>query len=81
MQKDRSKIMTGVLQSIAQKIRQMTGKLDFDAEKPLLMAGGLSRSKALLRILSETIGLTVVTHEHALYAGALGACICAENKR
>ena len=28
MQKDRAKIMTGVLQSIAQKIRQMAGKFD-----------------------------------------------------
>ena len=81
MQKDRSKIMTGVLQSIAQKIWQMTGKLDFADGKPLLMTGGLSRSKLLMSIISQTIGLEVISHEYALFAGATGACICAENRQ
>jgi len=80
MQNDRSKIMTGVLWSIAQKIRQMTGKIDFIGDMPLLMTGGLSLSKALLNIISKTTGLNVVTHERALFAGAIGACICAGNK-
>ena len=80
MQKDRSKIMTGVLESIAQKIRQMTGKIDFIKGMPLLMTGGLSRSEVLLRIISRTTGLDVVTHRHALFAGAVGACICSKNK-
>ena len=80
MQKSRSQIMTGVLQSIAQKIRQMAGKLNFAKNMPLLMTGGLSRSKVLMNIISQTIGLEVITHEHALYAGAIGACICASTK-
>ena len=81
MQKDRSKIMTGVLQSIAQKIRQMTGKIDFIGNMPLLMTGGLSKSEVLRRIISQTIGLDVVTHKYALFAGAVGACVCAENRK
>jgi activator of 2-hydroxyglutaryl-CoA dehydratase len=80
MQKDRSKIMTGVLQSIAQKIRQMSGKLDFDKSAPLLFTGGLSRSEVLMDIISLSVGLKVITHEQALFAGAVGACICAANK-
>jgi predicted CoA-substrate-specific enzyme activase len=80
MQKDRRKIMTGVLQSIAQKIRQMTVKLDFAENEPILMTGGLSRSKALMDIISKATGLSVITHENALFAGAIGACVCAVNK-
>lgn len=80
MQKDRAEIMTGVLQSIAQKVKQMSGKFDFSSDVPLLMTGGLSRSSVIRRIISEVIGLDVVTDEYALFAGALGACICAVNK-
>lgn len=80
MEKDRSKIMGGVLQSIAQKIRVMTGKIKFDLEAPVLMSGGLSRSKSLIEVISKITGLKVETHEHALFAGAIGACICAYNK-
>ena len=80
-QKDRAQIMTGVLQSIALKIRQMTGKLNFSAGAPLLMTGGLARSKSLIRIISQTTGLDVITHDYALFAGSVGACICAVTKR
>lgn len=80
LQKDRSKIMAGVLHSIAQKIRQMTGRLDFLENAPLLMTGGLSRSKALVKILSQATGLNVAAHEYALFAGAAGCCVCALKK-
>lgn len=80
MQKERSQIMAGVLQSIAQKIRQMAGKMDFPQDAPVLMTGGLSRSKALIAAISEVTGLHVVTHEYALFAGAVGACICGGNR-
>ncbi|MDR3166036.1 MAG: acyl-CoA dehydratase activase, partial [Synergistaceae bacterium] len=80
MQKDRSKIMAGVLQSIAQKIRQMTGRIDFIGTAPLLMAGGLSKSRILIKMITQAIGLGVITHKYALFAGALGACVCAENR-
>lgn len=80
MQKDRAKIMTGVLQSIANKISQMSAKFDFDRNKPLLMTGGLSRSKVLLGIISDAVGLPVETHERAAFAGAIGASICGMNK-
>jgi len=81
MQKDRAMIMNGVLQSIAQKIRQMTCKLDFAEGVPLLITGGLSQSAVLISIISKTIGLEVNTDKDALFAGALGACVCAANKR
>jgi len=80
MQKDRSKILSGVLLSIAQKILQMAGKLDFNKDKPLIMTGGLSRSTALVGVISKTIGIEVVTHELAQFAGAVGACISAKAK-
>jgi len=75
MQKDRAKILTGVLQSIAQKTSQMTGKFVFDKTKPLLMTGGLSRSDVLVEIISQAIGFKVVTDKHSTFAGAIGACI------
>lgn len=81
MQKERSEIMSGVLQSIAQKIRQMTGKMNFSTDTPLLMTGGLSKSAALLTAISDAIGLDVVTHQYASFAGAIGVCICSNNKR
>ena len=81
MEKDRSMIMTGVLQSISQKIRQMAGKLVFAENKPLLMTGGLSRSKVLVDIIARTINAEVITDDYALFAGAIGACVCAKNKR
>ena len=77
MEKDRAKIMGGVLQSIAQRIRSMTGKINFDPEAPILMSGGLSRSKSLIEIISKITGLKVETHDNALFAGAIGACVCA----
>ena len=81
MQKDRAKILTGVLESIAAKVKQMTGKFDFFEGKPLLMTGGLSRSAVLMSIISQAIGFEVITHQHALFAGAVGACVCAKNKK
>lgn len=80
MEKDRSKIMGGVLQSIAQRIRTMSGKINFDLEAPILMSGGLSKSESLIKIISKITGLKVGTHDNALFAGAIGACICAYNK-
>ena len=80
MQKERTKIMAGVLQSIAQKIRQMAGKMDFDCGKSLLMTGGLSQSRALVSAISKATGLDVITLKQAVFAGAVGACICAEKR-
>ena len=80
MKKDRSKIMTGVLHSIAQKVSQMICKLGFADGKPLLMTGGLSKSKVLMRIISEAIGFDVISHDDAVFAGGIGACICAAKK-
>lgn len=80
MQAERSQIMAGVLQSIAQKIKQMVGKFDFDDDTPLLMTGGLSRSQALIKSISRATRLHVITHQDAIFAGAIGACICARDK-
>jgi predicted CoA-substrate-specific enzyme activase len=80
MRKDREQIMTGVLQSIAAKIRQQAGKMHFAGEQPLLMTGGLSSSDMLVQTISQAIGLKVVSHPYALYAGAIGAAVCAMRK-
>jgi predicted CoA-substrate-specific enzyme activase len=75
MQKDRRRIMAGVLQSIALKVQQLATKLDLAAGRPLLLAGGLSGIVALRDSISKTLGLELVGHRYALYAGAVGACI------
>lgn len=80
MQKDRSMIMAGVLVSIAKKIQQQMSKLNLDSTLPVLMTGGLSASQTLRRIMAQTIGHDVITDQHALYAGAIGAYICAARK-
>jgi len=80
MQKDRSKILGGVPLSIAQKVSQMVGKFNFDSNALILMTGGLSRSAALVEIISKTVGLQVTTHELAGFAGAVGVCVSAKAK-
>ena len=80
METDRSKIMAGVLQSIAQRIRQMIERLGFGQGVPLLMTGGLSRSQALIEAIAAATGLEVITHAMAPFAGAIGACICAQSR-
>ena len=62
--------MAGILESIAKKIQQQVGKVDFDQEKPLLMTGGLSKSKAIIKTISKIIGYEVITDSNALFAGA-----------
>jgi len=76
MQKDRSKILAGVLQSIAHRVRQMAGKFSFDKTKPLLMTGGLSHSNMLIGAIARDVDIEVITHAHANFAGAIGACVC-----
>ena len=44
------------------------------------MTGGLSKSKVLTVIISQAIGIDVISHNLALFAGAVGACICAAKK-
>lgn len=80
MQKDRAQIMAGVLQSIARKIQQQAGKLEFTADKPILMTGGLSQSGLLMDTIAQHIGYEVKSCSQALYAGAIGACLCAAQK-
>lgn len=80
MQKERSQILAGVLHSIAQRVGQMINRMGFDPKLPLLMTGGLSRSRALLEAIAQSTALQVITHEQAPFAGAIGACICAYDR-
>jgi predicted CoA-substrate-specific enzyme activase len=75
LRKDRAQIMTGVLQSVAQKARQLVSKLDFSDGRPLLLTGGLSSCVALRGIITEAVGIEVLGHRLAWYAGAIGACV------
>ncbi|MCL2619334.1 MAG: acyl-CoA dehydratase activase [Defluviitaleaceae bacterium] len=72
---DRGKILAGVLQSIAQRVHQMTAKIGFDGTKSLLMTGGLARSNMLVTAIAKTTGFDVKTDPNAQFAGAIGACI------
>jgi predicted CoA-substrate-specific enzyme activase len=75
-QTDRRKIMGGVLESIAKKLRQQAGKIDFAPGRPVLLTGGLSGLVTFVAMLSKTLGVPVVSAPYALYAGALGAALC-----
>ena len=77
---DRSQIMAGVLQSIAQRVTQMMGRIGFGEGAPILMTGGLSRSNRLLEAIGQATGFQVITHAYAPFAGAIGACICARER-
>ncbi|AGA70700.1 CoA-substrate-specific enzyme activase, putative [Desulfitobacterium dichloroeliminans LMG P-21439] len=80
MQKDRAQIMAGVLQSIARKIQQQAGRIEFAADKSILMTGGLSRSGLIIETIAQFIGYEVKSCDYALYAGAIGACVFAAKK-
>ena len=76
--RDRSKILAGVLESIAKKVYQITGKMkDISSSDPFLLTGGLARFNMLAAVIEKTIGERVITHAESPFAGALGACICA----
>lgn len=81
MKKERREILSGVLRSIGQKVRQMSGKFSFGDESPILMTGGLSCSEVLISTIAEMTGLPLITHPYAVYAGAIGACVAGEKKR
>jgi len=51
--------------------------MNFKQSEPILMTGGLSMLNALIKTISKTLGLNVVSDPQALYAGAIGACLCA----
>jgi len=72
---DRSQILAGVLESIAQRARQMVARVGFEPSKPLLMTGGLAQSRMLVDAISKASGFEVKTHKYAQFAGAIGACL------
>ncbi|MFP3155543.1 acyl-CoA dehydratase activase [Lachnospiraceae bacterium ZAX-1] len=76
----RSCIIAGVLKSIGTKMLQMLYKLKLSDNEPILLTGGLSRSKILVDIISNMSGYEVLTHDLSVFAGAIGACICADRQ-
>ncbi|MDO4943482.1 MAG: acyl-CoA dehydratase activase [Lachnospiraceae bacterium] len=72
-EKDPGGIALGVLHSICKRTAFFAQKLPMKGE--IFFTGGLTRSKAFCEILSRYMGKTLITHEDAPLAGAIGAAI------
>ncbi len=73
-------IIKGIHQSIAQRLIKLLSALK--AESPLVLTGGLSRDEGIVAVIrtkvkEDGLGLDVLTHKDAIYAGALGAALWA----
>ncbi|NOZ78997.1 MAG: benzoyl-CoA reductase subunit D [Acidobacteria bacterium] len=73
-------IIRGIHESIAQRLVKLLSALK--ADSPLVLTGGLSRDAGMVEVIrrkvaEDDLGLTVLTHPDAIYAGALGAALWA----
>ncbi len=73
-------IICGIHESIAQRLVKLLSALK--ADSPLVLTGGLSRDVGIVEVIrrkveADGLGLEVLTHPDAIYAGALGAALWA----
>lgn len=73
----RSKIVLGILHSIAEKVDQMMSRAGCDDCSHFLMTGGLASSRRLVEEIEKVTGKKIVPHKNSQYAGAIGAGIFA----
>ncbi|MCR4665730.1 MAG: acyl-CoA dehydratase activase [Desulfovibrio sp.] len=73
--KEPSSIASGVLHSIAKRIRALAGR--FFPVGETVFSGGLARSREMGRILEEELGVRLNVPKHPQYTGALGAALFA----
>lgn len=74
-------IIKGIHLSVAQKVIKLLTSLK--AESPVALTGGMAMNQGMVQAVSEladkgNLGLQIVTHPDAIFAGALGAAIWAE---
>ncbi len=71
-------IAKGVISSICERTAAFAKRLPLDGS--IFFSGGLAQSHAISLELQEKLGLKVVTHELAQYAGAIGAAVIGMKK-
>lgn len=73
----RESIARGVLESIADRVIALLGKIS--PEGSIAFTGGLSRSRVLCTIIEKRLGMPLVTSPSAQIAGALGGAVIGWN--
>lgn len=71
----RQAIIAALYKSIAGRVAVMAAGIQ--PASPVVFTGGLAQNQALRQELSERLGLPVVTHEDAVFAGSIGAALFA----
>lgn len=68
----KERICAGILDSIALKAKSIALK---HRSENYFLSGGLSKQKAFIKILSNKLESEILTHENALFCGAMGASL------
>lgn len=74
-----NEIAKGVINSICERTAIFARRLPL--ENKVFLSGGLSKSIEIRETLEKHLGLKIVTHELAQYAGAIGAAVIGMNKK
>lgn len=77
--KPREDIAAGVIDSVASRVSNLVAR--FGIKGDLYLTGGLCDSPYFIRVLSQKMNQTVMTHPQARYAGALGAALAAAKRK
>lgn len=72
----REDIAAGVVDSVATKVKQLATR--HGIRDNVILTGGLSINQIFIRILSEHLGQSVISHEKGRFAGAIGAAAIAQ---
>jgi predicted CoA-substrate-specific enzyme activase len=68
-------IVHGLNKAVASKIKALLTRVG--GEAPYMMTGGVSKNKALVKTLEETLGASLIVDEKAQLCGAIGAALIA----
>lgn len=66
-------IAVGIIESISKRISTFAKRLPI--EKKVFFSGGLAQIESMKMAIEKELGLEVVTHEDAQFAGAIGAAV------
>ena len=77
--RDREDIAAGVVDSVANKVVALTGRMDFPEK--VILTGGLSQVPYFSEILSKKLDRHVIGNEKGQFAGAIGAALLAKEKK
>lgn len=77
--RSREDIAAGVVDSVANKVVGLTGRIDFP--DTVILTGGLSHVPYFAEVLSEKLNRRVILDSRGQYAGAIGAAHLAKEKK